>query len=864
MKSQRPLRSPDPSVTVHKFGGAALADAAAIGHAVRIIAAHAEKPTLVVASAMHGVTDALLDIARRASSGEVGHATLTRLRERHVAAATASATNGRVDPNGQVRSDVRANPEVLAQIDETFDDLAGMCRDIEQRRQLTGAMTDAFIAHGDSLAARLLTAALHASDIAAEFVDATRVVHADARHGSASPDIESTARAAAEVLQPILGRGVVPVVPGFIGRAPTGELVTLGRGGSDLTATLLGRVLHARDVILWKDVPGLLTADPRIVPEARLIPVLHVREASELAYYGAKVLHPRALIALHEGTRLFIRPFADPEAAGTEIVVQRTVKGGNGRAARRPVKALTAIADQALVTIAGNGMVGVPGIAARAFGALERASVSVSLISQASSEHSICMGIPAAAASAAAAALRDAFAAELARGEIDGIDVRPDLATIAVVGLGMAGTPGVAARLFTALADAGINVVAIAQGASELNISVVVEGRDAAAAQRAVHAAFRLDKIGGGTAVRPTHADVVILGFGQIGRELATQLASHGTQAGDQGRARVVAVVDRTGYVFDARGLSAKRLATLAAAKAARTPLAGMPRGVRASAEEALGAISAHALSRPILVDVTAGDTGPVLEAAVTRGMDLVLANKRPLAAPAQATRALARAAASRGRRVLHEATVGAGLPIIDTIQKLTESGDRVLRIEGCPSGTLGYLFGEMGRGTPFSSALRAAMKLGYTEPDPRDDLSGMDVARKALILGRLIGFPGELADVHVESLVPDALRDLPLDAFLARVHEVDALWEKRVQDAREHGAVLRYRATVTKRDARVGVVAVDAASSLASLTGTDNQFAFTTRRYRTNPLVITGPGAGAAVTAAGVLNDVLKLAGTR
>ena len=263
-------------------------------------------------------------------------------------------------------------------------------------------------------------------------------------------------------------------------------------------------MLAARDVILWKDVPGLLTADPRVVPDARLIPLLHVREASELAYYGAKVLHPRSLIALQAGTRLIIRPYADPAAHGTEIVVERERKPAAGRT-RRPVKALTAIADQTLLTIAGNGMVGVPGVAARAFGALERAGVSVSLISQASSEHSICMGIP-----TAAAALREAFAAELTRREIDAIEVRPDLATIAVVGLGMAGTPGVAARLFGALADEGVNVVAIAQGASELNISVVVEGRDAGAAQRAIHSAFRLGKIGGGAAVQPQAESVVI------------------------------------------------------------------------------------------------------------------------------------------------------------------------------------------------------------------------------------------------------------------------------------------------------------------------------------------------------------------
>src|SRR2546423_3218370 len=456
-----------------------------------------------------------------------------------------------------------------------------MCPGIANAGKLTPAMTDEFVAHGERIAARLLAAALTIGGVAVELVEATDVVRADGPHGNASPDIEQTARAAEIILRPILDRGVVPVIPGFIGRSPRGEVVTLGRGGSDLTATLLGRVLEAREVILWKDVPGLLTADPRVVPDARLIPVLHVREASELAYYGAKVLHPRSLITLQSGTRLIIRPYADPTAHGTEIVVERERKTAVGRT-RRPVKALTAIADQTLLTIAGNGMVGVPGVAARAFGALERAGVSVSLISQASSEHSICMGIPTSAANAAAAALREAFAPELARREIDAIEVRPDLATIAVVGLGMAGTPGVAARLFGALADEGVNIVAIAQGASELNISVVIDGNDAAKAQRAIHHAFRLGKIGGGTAVHPEHADVVILGFGQIGRELAMQMADRSTHAAD-GQVRIVGVVDRSGYVFDARGLSAKRLEALADAKAARTPLSGVRRGVRAT-----------------------------------------------------------------------------------------------------------------------------------------------------------------------------------------------------------------------------------------------------------------------------------------
>ncbi len=355
-------------------------------------------------------------------------------------------------------------------------------------------------------------------------------------------------------------------------------------------------------------------------------------------------------------------------------------------------------------------------------------------------------------------------------------------------------------------------------------------------------------------------ADVVILGYGRIGRELATQL---GSVIGPL-RARVVALIDRTGYVFDARGISASELATLAQAKERGVGLAETPCGVHGTAAEALVHVHRHAPTRPILVDVTAGNTGGELEAALAAGMDIVLANKRPLAEARGMSGGLARSAERHGRRMLHEATVGAGLPIIDTIAKLQESGDDVIGIEGCPSGTLGYLFGELGHGTSFSTALRTAMSLGYTEPDPREDLSGMDVARKALILGRLIGFDGDLDQVDVESLVPTVLRDVSAEQFLCRLPELDTLWRARVEDAAVGGRVLRYRATVSSSSVRVGLTEVDSSSPLATLTGTDNQFSITTRRYRDHPIVITGPGAGVGVTAAGVLNDVLKLARSR
>ena len=839
------------SITVHKFGGAALADLQAFRHAAGIIVAHADQQPVIVASAMQGVTDALT----RAATGPVTRvkSIIATLTARHRAVATGLA------PDSEFRD------QLYEQIAGTMDEIAARCSR-RPRAGLDAAAIDWVLSRGEALSATMLHAALVQHGLRSEILDATKLIVTDGLFGAATPDVERTTAAVVKTLLPYVKRGVIPVVPGFIGRGKSGAVVTLGRGGSDLTATTLARALQATQVFLWKDVPGLLTADPRVVPDARLIPSLHVREASELAYHGAKVLHPRALIGLPKTTRIFVRPLADPSASGTEVSWYATAGESKRGVPALPVKALAVITGQALVTIVGNGMAGLPGVAARALGALEQMHISVSLISMASSEHSLCIAVPGSIAPAVAERFRAVFKAELARGDIDGVEIRRNVATLAIVGLGMAGTPGVSARLFDALAQSRINVIAIAQGASELNVSVVIEEKLAAQAQRAVHAAFRLDKIGGGSAARTKYADVIVLGFGLIGRELALQLAQRRMPDGGRLTApvRVVAVIDRSGYVFDPAGLSPRKLTALAEAKAAGRTLATQPDGIRATDEAALRAIATHALERPILVDVTAAETSGTLEAAIGAGMDLVLANKRPLVTSGRNGKGLAKLAASRGRRMLHEATVGAGLPVIDTISKLTASGDSILQIEGCPSGTLGFLFSEMSRGTAFSVALQSAMAKGYTEPDPRDDLSGMDVARKALILGRLLGYRGELSDIKVESLVPPALRKLPLSGFLARASEVDGEWSRRVGDAQSRGEVLRYRIIVTSKSVRVGVVAVDASSPLGALGGTDNLFSFTTTRYKTNPLVITGPGAGAGVTAAGVFADVLTLAEAR
>ena len=797
----------------------------------------------MVVSAMAGVTDALLAVAQQAGSGDERAlaALISQLRTRHVEAGRALLPAG------------RGRASMLAYIAEVFQELEALAAGLRRLRELTPRTNDYVVSRGERLSARLVAAALEASGAKAKYVDALDVIHTDDAFGHASPDFAHTDRAAQRTLLPLLARDVVPVMPGFIGATSSGEIATLGRGGSDLTATLVARAVGARRVSLWKDVPGLLTADPRVVPDARVIPRLHAREAAELAYYGARVLHPRALIPL-AGRRIpiYVRPFEDPASAGTEVSEQ--VAPG-----RFPVKALTAAGGQALITVTGNGMLGVPGIAARTFAALHSRRISVSLISQASSEHSICFSVPESFATDARDSLIKEFQGEIARREIDGVEVSPGMATVAVVGLGMHGTPGVAAGVFGALAAGGLNVVAIAQGSSELNISVVVAAAEAAEAQRRIHAAFQLSRIAGGSVVRPEQMEIVLLGFGQIGRALSSLLSRVDRPALSL---RVAAVIDRSGFIFDPEGISARQLAKLASEKQKGRRLADLPQGQPASAEAAVSHIAGYALTRPVLVDLTADDTAAALEQGLTHGMDLVLANKRPLADRRAVSDALWQTARARGRRILHEATVGAGLPIIDTYHKLVESGDHVIRIEGLLSGTLGYVLSEVSDGIPFSRAVRSAMAKGYTEPDPRDDLSGMDVARKALILARLLGYQGELRQSAVESLVPKWARALALEDFLGRLDELDTQWKRRVDAAATNGSVLRYVASAAPSRIAVAVQSVPTSSPLAAIKGSDNQLVFVTERYKANPLVITGPGAGAEVTAAGVLNDILRLAG--
>ncbi len=834
-------------VDVYKFGGVAVGSAKAIRAAAGHVRAAAPNVAVVV-SAMNGVTDLLL---------EAGDAALKQDRSRYLEASTRFEQRHLEIVSSLISGKKRAS-SLNAMIAGSSQDMRSMAESIAVLRELTPRAQDALVARGERVLAMIFTEFLIEQRIPALFVDAPDVIITERRLGSLWPDFLKSERAAKKLLAPALAAGTIVVIPGFLGSGPDGEVVTLGRGGSDFSAAILARSLNAGAVVLWKEVDGLMTADPRSVPSARILPELHYREASELAYYGAKVLHPRTMIPLVDRKiQLYVRNIFGDGTGGTRI-------GDDVKPGAYPVKALTAIHQQALVSIEGRGMVGVPGVAGRAFTALSQAGHSVSMISQASSEASICFVVPENEAPHAMAALESAFTLERRAKLIDKIRVDRRIALIAVVGLGMRGRRGIAARTFSALSSDGVNIVAIAQGSSELNITIAVDESDATRALLSLHAEYQLDKVRPLADSSGRESKVTILGLGQIGRELARQIVSQDAHLRQELGLdiKVIAVADRSGIRVEDKGFSAAALKRMGRQKASGGKLFDRSspltlHQLQSTLRSELWLLPSH---RPILVDLTSEETAPILQEALENGFHVVLANKKPLAVPQIEFDRLIETAKERRVSLRYEATAGAGLPVLDTLGKLQESGDRVENILGCFSGTLGFIMTALEDGVPFSQAVREAWKLGYTEPDPRDDLSGVDVARKALILARTLGRRVELSDIRLEPLFGPSVDSADPAKFMDNLVSLDGGFAERTAKARREKKVLRYVARIGRRIIQVGVEAVPESSPMGRLRGTDNQVAIYTKRYSTNPLVVTGPGAGAAVTAAGVLNDIVAI----
>jgi aspartokinase/homoserine dehydrogenase 1 len=834
-------------VDVYKFGGVAVGSPEAIRAAVEHVRRAAPRVAVVV-SAANGVTDLLLDSAQSALRGDrAAYVTrATQFQARHDELIAAIVTN---------RERADALREMVA---ATTHELRSMCDSVAVLRELTTRAQDAVVARGERTLARIFVEVLRENGVEADYVDAPDIIVTERRLGSLWPNLLRCERNAKKLVLPILDEGRAVIMPGYLGSGPDGEVVTLGRGGSDFSAAILARSVSARAVTLFKEVDGLMTADPRSVPNARLLGELHYREAAELAFYGAKVLHPRTMIPLVDRKiPLHVRNTLRETSPGTRIADD--IKPG-----AYPVKALTAIHRQSLISIEGSGMIGVPGVAGRAFTALSQAGHSVSMISQASSEASICFVLPDAEAAHAVNALEEAFLLERKSKLIDRIRADHEIALIAVVGLGMRGRPGIAARTFSALSGAGVNIVAIAQGSSELNITIAVSERDATRALQALHNEYQLDKLRPLADTSGRESKLTLLGFGQIGRELASQLIAQEKHLRQELGLdiKVTAIADRSGIKIDEHGFSTSALQKLAKQKATGARLFDRDspltlEQLQSMMREELWLLPSH---RPILVDLTSDDTAPLIQEALENGFHIVLANKKPLAVAQIEFDRLMQTAKERGLALRYEATAGAGLPVLDTLAKLQESGDRVETILGAFSGTLGFIMTALEEGRRFSDAVRDAWKRGYTEPDPRDDLSGTDVARKALILARTLGRRLELSDIALESLYTPAVDSNDPARFVYNLTALDDVFAEKVAKAKRDGDVLRYVAKIGKRAIRVGVEAVPEASPLGRLHGTDNTVVIQSKRYATNPLVVTGPGAGAAVTAAGVLNDIVAI----
>ena len=823
---------------VYKFGGTSLGTPGRLPGVLGLIEAArddaaAPRPAVVV-SALGNSTDYLLAAIAAAARGDGAGARAEFSRVRSLALATATQA-----------LDGKALAGFTLEMDAVLSPLEGRLTESDKNRKRGKAENELegeILSAGERVAAALVAAALRARGGSARAVDARDFMVADVADGAAAIAWPETvlgfAKAAAG------WSDALPIVTGFIARARDGRTATLGRNGSDYTATLLAALLKARTVTVWTDVLGVMTADPAIVAEAVSVDRLSYDEALELAYFGTRMFHPRTINPLREcGATLYIRSATNPEAPGTRIDAE-----GNPDP-NRPT-CVTSLESLSLLGVySRQADIGRPR-GGKIVSALEAAGVRVWLTTESTLGRTFSVVVPQADQARALRLIETTLAAELLHDDLTVGAPRAPVTMVTLVAEAMGRKPNVAGRFLGAIGRAGVAVRAIAQGSSQRSISCVVDADDTAVAVRTVHAAFNL-----------SHAEisVFLLGKGIVGRSLMAQLHRQDAalRAHHDIHVRLVGLADSAGAILVPEGLGSSAVKRLQ--KAEESKKAG--RDVRSL----LPALAR--LPNPVIVDCTAADGMETLYAeAFARGINVVSANKKPLALPQARADALKADARRHYRAFQYETTVGAALPVIDTLKNLVRTGDNVVRIEGAFSGTLGYLCERLTAGEPMSKAVRRARERGYTEPNPRDDLSGLDVARKALILARELGLRLDLADVALEPFVPAAhLREDDPEKFLASLGGLDAAFAERVGGLARRGCLLRYLARIEPGAAgpkvTVAPVEVNAAHPAASLRGAEAFVAFYTERYEEYPLTVRGAGAGGDVTAAGVLADILRLA---
>ncbi|MBO0360350.1 bifunctional aspartate kinase/homoserine dehydrogenase I [Hymenobacter sp. BT186] len=811
---------------VLKFGGSSVATAPNLQRVARLVAAAAQQaPTVVIVSALGGTTDALIEAGRLAATGSEDYrTTLKHLEERHL-----EAVRGLLPIPDQ--------SAVLSLVKTYCNELDSICDGVFSLGELSNRTLDRLVSYGEMLSSRLLAACLKAQGTAHVWQDSRQLIRTNSNYGFAAVDTAVTNQQIQEFVaaQP----SAVYVVPGFIGSDAQGATTTLGRGGSDYTAAIFAGALAATQLEIWTDVSGMMTADPRLVTLARPIPRISYQEAMELSHFGAKVLYPPTIQpVMSQGIPLWIKNTFAPEDEGTLVEVSPPAN-------QDVVRGLSSISQLALLNLEGSGMVGIPGFSRRLFGALAQQRINVILITQSSSEHSICVAVRAADAAVAQTVVNEEFSTEIAAGKVEPLRCETDLAIVALVGEQMRNHPGISGRMFGALGQNGVNIRAIAQGSSERNISAVIRTADVRKAINVLHEEFFEETT--------KQVNLFVAGVGNVGGKLLEQLARQQQWLREKLRLnlRVVGLANSRQFVLAEEG--SLDLGNWQAALEQGQPL---------DLQEVVAQLRARNLRNTVFVDVTASaDVATIYASLLEKSMAVVACNKVACSSEYANYARLKSLMREFNTEFLFETNVGAGLPVIGSLNDLVRSGDQVHRIEAVLSGTLNFVFNHYDGTVPFAEVVRQAQAEGYTEPDPRLDLSGTDVARKILILAREAGQEMELADIHNESFLPASCLEGDVEAFYGQLAVHEAHFRSLYDAAATQGKRLKFVARYADGHASVGLQSVAPGHDFYVLQGKDNAVLFFTNRYPEQPLVVKGAGAGADVTASGVFADIIRAA---
>ncbi len=811
---------------VLKFGGTSVGSPEAIRIIGEIALERSSKGErfAIVVSALSGITNQLIAAAEEAAAGKESYkASLAAIEQRHIE---------------MVRSLIPAQQQsaVLGQLKFLFNDLEDVLQGIALLWELSKRSLDFVMAFGERFSARIIAEYLKSLKLDSEPLDARECVFCDESFGSARVDFTATNSAIASRFEKVTG---ITVITGFIASTPRGETVTLGRGGSDYSASIFGAALNAKEIEIWTDVDGVLTADPNKVKKAFAIPHLSYEEAMELSHFGAKVIYPPTMQpALERSIPIRIRNTFNRACDGTIIGLTKSD-------AQYPATGISSISSIALLRIQGSGMVGVTGVAMRVFKALAEHRLNVILITQASSEHTICIAVSPESANRAKQVIDQEFALEIQTALVEPTIVERDLCIVSVVGENMRNSPGVSGKVFGALGKNGINIAAIAQGSSELNISAVIERKHERKALNALHDGLFLSRI------RTVH--LFLVGPGLIGGTLLSQIALHREKLLRERHVdlQLVGVARSKEMVISAEGISFREWKNELATQSVETDLTQFVRGV----------IDLN-LENSVFVDCTADELLAESYASILAArIPIVSPNKKIQSGELERYRDLRALSLKNNVPWLFETSVGAALPVISTLRDLLKTGDSVIKVEAVLSGTLSFIFNTVSKERRLSSVVREAMDLGLTEPDPREDLGGVDMARKILILARECGAPLSLSDITIDKILPDSLMKAPsVEHFLAQLEGYDDEFESIRATAENEGRKLRFIATYSEGAAKIALEKVTSEHPFFGLSGRDNMISFTTDRYRDRPLVVRGPGAGAEVTAAGIFADIMRL----